>query len=485
MVYRIHFQDTKNSGPGKKAAIMNPPRNHFPLFLKISILFLFFVLLILVPSGILVSNQQKKATYSEIVKNETVLAHHFAKNSRMALLSEDILALSLLIKGADKEPGTLYAVVMDKTKKVVAYTGPKRLDNYLTHFDKLVRSDDRQGARSLSLGKSAAHKILDIGVPIVYKQRTIGFFHLGLSSDRIHEQLADRVSRLSRAFVTYSLPGFLLCLIFIFLASKRFSNRMTQMVAATETLRKGDLGIQLRPLSGPHMGRLAAGLNGLSADLEKRRECKQSPPVNQSLGLFQLQANKPPSFLPKQITRTQITVLFAGVKGFREYAEHRDPEDVIVHLNQYFAIAARVAATFGGQVDKFIGDAVSCVFESAPLQPDHTERAVRAALALQEALLNEGTEENRILDKIGIGISSGVALSGLVEALTSKVHTFIGESFKTAYSLNLLAGPGEIIISKDVFHTIEEMVTVEPVPPREMMDKTEPWENFRLKEILS
>jgi len=464
---------------------MNPPRNHFPFFLKIAILFLFFVLLILVPTGILVSNQEKKATYTEIVKSETTLARQFAKNSTMALLSGDILGLNLLIKGADKDPGTLYAVVLDKTRKVIAYTGPKRLVDYLTHFDKLVTPDDQQGMRSLNLGEPTGEKVLDIGVPIVYKQTNIGFFHLGLSSDRIQEQLAGRASLLARAFILYSLPGLLLCLAFILLASKRFSNRMIQMAAATEALRKGDVGFQLPPVPGPYLGTLAAGLNALSADLERRMESEPSPQVDPSPGPFRGKENASPALLPTRITRTQITVLFAGVKGFRRYAENMAPEDVIVDLNQYFAIAARVAETFGGQVDKFIGDAVSCVFDSAPLQTDHTERAVKAALALQEVLLNEGAEENRILDKIGIGISSGVALSGPVEALPNKVHTFIGESFKTAYSLNVLAGPGEILISKDVFQTVEHMVTVEPIPPREMMDKTEPWENFRLKGLLS
>ncbi len=464
---------------------MNPPRNYFPFFLKIAILFLFFALLILVPTGILVSDQEKKAAYAEIVKSKTTLVRQFAKNSTMALLSGDVLGLNLLIKGTDKEPGTLYAVVLDKSGKVIAYTGPKRLGNYLAHFNELVRPDDQQGMRSLNLGEPTAYKILDIGVPIVYKQMIIGFFHLGLSSDRIQEQLARRASLLARTFILYSLPGLLLCLVFILLASKRFSNRMIQMAAATEALRKGDLGFQLPPVPGPYLGTLAVGLNALSAELERRMQSEPSPQVDLSPEPFRRKKNAPSALIPTQITRTQITVLFAGVKGFRQYAENMAPEDVIVDLNQYFGMAARVAETFGGQVDKFIGDAVSCVFDTAPLQTDHTERAVKAALALQEALLNEGAEENRILDKIGIGISTGVALSGPVEALPNKVHTFIGESFKTAYSLNMLAGPGEILISKDVFQTVEHMVTVEPVPPREMMDKIEPWENFRLKGLLS
>jgi len=46
-----------------------------------------------------------------------------------------------------------------------------------------------------------------------------------------------------------------------------------------------------------------------------------------------------------------------------------------------------------------------------------------------------------------------------------------------------MAGPEEIIISKDVYQTIENLVSIEPLPPRETMQRTESWENFRLLHI--
>jgi class 3 adenylate cyclase len=79
---------------------------------------------------------------------------------------------------------------------------------------------------------------------------------------------------------------------------------------------------------------------------------------------------------------------------------------------------------------------------------------------------------------------SGVVLSGHIGPDVKRTLTFIGESFKVAYSLNVMAGTGEIIMSKDVYQSVEQNVSVEPLAPREMAQRTEPWENFRLIKMI-
>ncbi len=85
------------------------------------------------------------------------------------------------------------------------------------------------------------------------------------------------------------------------------------------------------------------------------------------------------------------------------------------------------------------------------------------------------------MGKIGIGISSGIVISAHMGARSREECAFLGESFKLAYSLNVMAGPGEILISKDVYRKIQGKVSVRPVPPREIMERTEPWEIFRFQ----
>jgi class 3 adenylate cyclase len=183
------------------------------------------------------------------------------------------------------------------------------------------------------------------------------------------------------------------------------------------------------------------------------------------------------------LDRTHVTVLFAGVKGFRKYADTREPDQVMRDMNEYLAVATETITRFGGEVDRLIGDAVVGVFRNTVLSPDHIERAVRSAAALQETLRRAGGDGNPLYSLIGIGISSGVALAGRLAAGEHRGPLYIGESFKSAHLLQVISDPGEIVISRDVYQVMESSLSVEPLPPREMMEKTEPWENFRLLRV--
>ena len=188
--------------------------------------------------------------------------------------------------------------------------------------------------------------------------------------------------------------------------------------------------------------------------------------------------------LPTETIRNQVAVLYAGVKGFKTYAETRGPEQVLQDLSEYVSIATKNILDHGGYVAKIVGDAVIGVFRSSPLQADQTVRAVESAVAMLKALENQRGSRNQLLSMVGIGISSGVVLSGYIGSYTEKKYNDIGESFKAANSLHGVAHPGEIVISKDVYQSIENLVSVEPLPPREMTQKTGAWESFRLRHIV-
>jgi class 3 adenylate cyclase len=182
--------------------------------------------------------------------------------------------------------------------------------------------------------------------------------------------------------------------------------------------------------------------------------------------------------------RNQVAVLYAGVKGFKAYAAAKDPEEVLQDLSEYVSIATKSILDQGGYVAKIVGDAVIGVFRSSPLEADYTTRAARAAVAIQRAFGNGGGGRNQLIGHVGIGITSGVVLSGYVGSHAGKTYNYIGESFKAVYSLYAMAGPGEIVISKDIYQSIENIFSVDPIPPREVTQRTEAWESFRLRHIV-
>ena len=104
---------------------------------------------------------------------------------------------------------------------------------------------------------------------------------------------------------------------------------------------------------------------------------------------------------------------------------------------------------------------------------------------MQKELQNGNMEQNHLLGKVGIGISSGVVLIGDIGCDPPVECALIGESFKVASSLHVMALPGEIVMSKEVYQSVENLVSVEPLPPREIIDQSQPWEHFRLQGIVA
>jgi adenylate cyclase len=83
--------------------------------------------------------------------------------------------------------------------------------------------------------------------------------------------------------------------------------------------------------------------------------------------------------------REEITVLFTDVRDFTTIAESADPDILMHQTSRYFSVLTEAFLAEGGTIDKFIGDAVMVFWNAPNPQPDHVERACRAALAARLA----------------------------------------------------------------------------------------------------
>ena len=84
--------------------------------------------------------------------------------------------------------------------------------------------------------------------------------------------------------------------------------------------------------------------------------------------------------------RRQVTVVFADLSGYTAVAERMDPEAVKSLVDRSLRRLGEEVDRFGGSVDKYIGDNVMAVFGAPVAHEDDAERAVRAALGMQEAM---------------------------------------------------------------------------------------------------
>lgn len=173
--------------------------------------------------------------------------------------------------------------------------------------------------------------------------------------------------------------------------------------------------------------------------------------------------------------RTQISVLFADIRGFTSYSETVQPEELVSVLNCYLAAAAEAVLNEEGTVDKFLGDAVMAWFNAPIPQPDHALRAIRAALAIQTSLqtLHLSTPGNTRLS-FGVGLHVGEAVLGLVGTEKRLEYTAIGDSVNTAKRIQENAAPGQILITKQIYDMVAAQVRVIPHDPVQAKGKREP-----------
>src|SRR5256714_9319563 len=110
-----------------------------------------------------------------------------------------------------------------------------------------------------------------------------------------------------------------------------------------------------------------------------------------------------------QDERRIVSVVFVDLVGFTARSEKLDPEDVAAFLTPYHDLVRRELESFGGVVEKFIGDAIMAVFGAPTAYGDDAERAVRAALAVRD-----GVHELGELDvQVRIAVNTGNALVSL------------------------------------------------------------------------
>ncbi len=162
--------------------------------------------------------------------------------------------------------------------------------------------------------------------------------------------------------------------------------------------------------------------------------------------------------------RTKITTLFADIRGFTHFSGKIDPEQLVTILNHYLAMAAEAVLAQEGTIDKFFGDAVMAWYNAPIPQPDHTLRAIRSALDIQ----NKVHEVQRELPveyhlNFGIGIHSGEAVLGLVGTEKRLDYTAIGDSVNIAKRIQENAAPGQILISETASNQVNDQVLVRPV----------------------
>ncbi len=177
---------------------------------------------------------------------------------------------------------------------------------------------------------------------------------------------------------------------------------------------------------------------------------------------------------PKHEERRVVTVIFVDLVGFTSKAELLDPEDVRAILTPYYERVRNEIESFGGLVEKFIGDAVMGVFGIPTTFGDDQERAVRAALAIRDGL---GDLESGLPDlSIRVAVNTGDALVHLGARPEHGDAMVAGDVVNTASRLQQAAPVNGILVGAETYAGTRHVITYEPVPPVLAKGKHDPVE---------
>src|ERR671919_208272 len=142
----------------------------------------------------------------------------------------------------------------------------------------------------------------------------------------------------------------------------------------------------------------------------------------------------------------EVSVLFADLAGFTSFSEGRQPREVTEMLNAYFEVAIPpIVREHGGEIDRLIGDAIMATWGTRGDQPDHAERAVNAAAALQMETARLAAAHPD-WPRFRAAVNTGEALVGVVGAESGRSYTVIGDTVNVVARLESRAPTGGVVV---------------------------------------
>jgi adenylate cyclase len=186
----------------------------------------------------------------------------------------------------------------------------------------------------------------------------------------------------------------------------------------------------------------------------------------------------------------EVTVLFTDIVDFTTLAEKLSAPDAAAFLNHHFQLLAACVEAEDGTIDKFIGDSLMAFWGAPEEQPDHSDRACRAARAIAAAIAADNRHRRELGKppvRIRIGVHTGSAVVGNIGAPGRINYTLVGDVVNTAQRIENTAkecmsaeDEAVVLVSKAVLQAAQSDYSAEPIGRRILRGREEATDVFRL-----
>lgn len=178
-----------------------------------------------------------------------------------------------------------------------------------------------------------------------------------------------------------------------------------------------------------------------------------------------------------------VSIMWSDIRGFTPMSEKLTPKEIIEVLTLYFSKMTQIIFKYDGFIDKFIGDAIFCIFGIPLYQQNHADLAIKAAKEMQlgikelnkQLLLERGIELN-----VGIGINTGNVVYGNIASMERPEVTILGDNVNIAERLCSQAKGTQIFISEKTINYVEDDYMTEKIGDLTLKGKQEKITTYNL-----
>ncbi len=177
--------------------------------------------------------------------------------------------------------------------------------------------------------------------------------------------------------------------------------------------------------------------------------------------------------------RRMVAILFADIRGYTQFSDGRDPEEVVDVLNHYFQSQAEIVTANRGDIDKFVGDQLMAIFAEGNMAMN----AVKCALAIQDVMVDLSKQNPEWNLDIGIGVDVGEVVVGAMGSRDRMDYTVLGDHVNIAARLCSSAAPKQTLISDSVHDSVRaaKTLTIKALTPIKVKGKAKALKVYDVK----
>jgi sigma-B regulation protein RsbU (phosphoserine phosphatase) len=286
----------------------------------------------------------------------------------------------------------------------------------------------------------------------------------------------DRVDAQARVFLLLGVAALLVASAGGVLLARWIARPLRELAELARRIRHGELDVTATPRSRDEIGVLTRAMGEMARALRDRDFIRVTFGRYVSPELAE-RALRDRQTLELGGELREVAMLMSDLRGFSELSESLGPAATLDLLNRYFAAMTPVIVAHGGVIDEIIGDAIFVLFGAPFGRPDDPVRAVRCAVAMQEALtaFNAVNRSQRLPElSMGIALHIGTVVAGNIGSPERMKYGVVGPAVNLLARIQSLTAGGEVLVSDAIHARVAAIAEVGPGRVERVKGASEP-----------